>query len=104
MDLLFKRYTSPFPFMGGMIATGHFSDFIDGLYKAERDEIEEKALWEFYLHKVTSETSFNDFKENLKVERDHKEMSERAIETTLNESINILNNFNPERGEDLSNE
>ena len=100
MDLLFKRYASPFPFMGGMIATGRFCDFVDGIFKAEREERDDKALWEFYLHKVSSDISFNDFREKLKIEAEHKEMTEQAMEATINESINILKNFNPERGEE----
>ena len=99
MDWLFKRYANPFPFINGMISIGRFTDFIDEFMQTLNDEKEEQTSWEFYLHKVM-EGSFIDFKEGLKNEREHKEMSERAIETAISDSVNILNNFNPERGEE----
>ena len=97
MDWLFKRYANPFPFMDGMISTGRFADFVDDFVATVVEEREEKTSWEFYLHKVF-EGSFADFRDNMKNEKMHKEMSEQAIETAINHSMNILNNFNPERG------
>ena len=99
MDWLFKRYANPFPFMDGMISTGRFEAFVDDFVGTVREEREEQASWEFYLHKVM-EGSFVEFRENMKNEQEHKAMSERAIETAINHSMNILNNFNPERGEE----
>ncbi len=99
MDWLFKRYANPFPFMDGMILTGRFADFVDEFVAMVREEREEQTSWEFYLHKVV-EGSFQDFRENMRNEKLHKEMSGKAIETALNHSMDILNNFNPERGED----
>lgn len=98
MDWLFKRYANPFPFMDGMILTGRFTSFVEDLVQTEREEKEEKTLWEFYLHKVP-EGSFDDFCDNLKNEQAHKEMSQAAIGTAINHSNHILNNFNPEREE-----
>ncbi len=99
MDWLFKRYANPFPFINGMILTGRFADFVDEFVQIVRDEREEQTSWEFYLHKVM-EGSFVEFREGMKNEKSHKEMSEKAIETAINDSMNILNNFNPERGEE----
>ena len=99
MDWLFKRYANPFPFINGMISTGRFADFVDDFISTVQEEREEQVSWEFYLHKVM-EGSFQDFRENMKNEKSHKEMSEKAIETAINDSVNILNNFNPERGEE----
>ena len=97
MDWLFKRYANPFPFLNGMILTGRFADFVDEFVQVLKDEREEQTSWEFYLHKVM-EGSFQDFKEGMKNEKSHKEMSSKAIETAINDSVNILNNFNPEKG------
>lgn len=99
MDWLFKRYANPFPFINGMIFTGRFADFVDEFVQIVRDEKEEQTSWDFYLHKVM-EGSFIEFRESMKNEKTHKEMSEKAIETAINDSMNILNNFNPERGEE----
>lgn len=99
MDWLFARYANPFPFINGMILTGRFEAFVDNFIATIKEEKEEQTSWEFYLHKVM-EGSFKDFQEGMKIERAHKEMSERAIEAAINDSVNILNNFNPERGEE----
>ncbi len=95
MDLLFKRYASPFSFMDGMIQTNRFDDFVYNFINTTNKEKEDKINWEFYLHKVW-EGSFSDFKTELDVSRENQEMSERAIETTVQHSQNILNMFNPD--------
>ena len=96
MDLLFKRYASPFSFIDGMIQTGRFSEFVDSFMTAVQKDREEETRWQFFLHKVF-EGSYSDFKEELKNNSENANMSARTIETTLNHSMNILNNFNPEK-------
>lgn len=98
MDLLFKRYASPFLFINGMIQTGQFCDFVIDFIDTLNDEKNEKAEWEFFLHKVW-EKSFAEFKEDIKIEQDNQKMSESDIETTLKQTQNILANFNPETTE-----
>lgn len=97
MDLLFQRYASPFSFMDGMIQSGRFYEFVCEFLKTVNSEKEEQAEWEFYLHRVW-EGSFAEFRESVKMNRDHQNMSQQTIETTVNESMNILKNFNPEKG------
>lgn len=94
MDLLFTRYASPFLFMDGMIQTGQFCDFIDGVIKAKKEANE----WEIYLHKVWDK-SFTDFKNEIRVNQDNRSMSKSSFEATIKGSMNILNNFNPEQQE-----
>lgn len=97
MDLLFKRYSaSPFPFLNGMIQTGRFAEFVDEIIKITNAETEEETMWEFYLHRVFSQ-SFAQFMEAVKVDRENRNMSEFEIETTIQNSLNILGNFNPEK-------
>ena len=97
MDLLFKRYASPFSFVDGMIQTGRFHEFVIDFIKTTNQEMEEKYDWEFFLHKVFDK-SYQEFKEEIKINKENQEMSEQDIETTVQYSINILNNFNPEEG------
>lgn len=97
MDLLFKRYASPFLFMDGMIQTGRFDEFVFDFVNAENKEKEEKTEWEFYLHKVF-EGSFSEFKEEIETNKKNRTMSTRTIETTVQHSMNILGSFNPETG------
>lgn len=87
MDLLFRRYASPYLLIDEMILAGMFSDFITQLaeYDAEQD------LWEFFLHKVDGQ-SFNDWKVSLGTEQSNH-MSDDQIETIINDSYFILNNF-----------
>lgn len=95
MDLLFKRYASPFLFIDGMLQAGRFSAFVDDFIKTTNKEKEDQVNWEYYLHRVM-EGSFNDFVQSLKNTEDDKNLSEATIETTVQYSLNLLNNFIPE--------
>ena len=95
MDLLYQRYASPFSFLDGIIQSGRFYDFVVYFDRTIAKEKEEKTLWEYYLHRVYDK-SFEAWKEEMRNDLKNKNMSERTIETTVQDSVNILNNFNPE--------
>ena len=97
MDQLFKRYADPFPFMDGMIQTGRFSEFVRQFLERINSEREEQTAWEFWLHKVW-EGSFTDFKTEMENDKKNRQMSEKTMETTIKDSMNILKNFNPAKG------
>ena len=59
--------------------------------------MEEKYDWEFFLHKIFDK-SYQEFKEEIKINKQNQEMSEQFIETTVKHSMDILNTFNPEEG------
>ena len=86
MDLLFKRYASPFSLLDEVIRNRQFCEFI----KMLGIEVENDQLWEFFLHKVNGQT-FADFKASLKVET----VSTADLETTVNTSYDIIQNFKP---------
>ena len=90
MDLLFKRYASPYLLVDEMIMAGQFSDFVTQLTEFDADQ----NLWEFFLHKVDGQ-SFNDWKASLETEKSIQ-VSNDQIETTINDSYFILNNFEPD--------
>ena len=94
MDLLHKRYASPFSFVDGMIRTGQFSAFVDDFAAALAKDKEEQTTWEYYLHRVYDK-SFADFREAIENDERNKKMSERTIETTIQKSMDILKNFKP---------
>lgn len=101
MDLLFKRYASPFSFIDGMIQTCSFSKFVDDFIETvikEREEEEERLSWEYFLHRVYDK-SYKAFKESMENDEKNKKMSEGAIETTIQSSMDILKNFKPAGGE-----
>jgi hypothetical protein len=94
MDQLFKRYADPFLFLNGYIRTNRFDEFVESFVERIGKERDEKAQWEFYLHKV-EKGSFAEFVKSLKKDKENQKMSEQTIETTLKDSINILKNFKP---------
>lgn len=97
MDLLFKRYASPFLFVDGMIQTGRFYEFVVEFMKVTNEDLEEKYDWEFFVHKVYDK-SYQEFKEEIRINKENQELSDHDIETTIQNSVNILNRFNPEEG------
>ena len=99
MDLLFQRYASPFLFLDGMIQTGRFSEFVVEFISALNTDKENSTRWEFYLHKVHSDCSFGDFVEEIENNQQNRNLSAETIESTVQNSIDMLNSFNPERGE-----
>lgn len=99
MDLLSKRYASPCFFLDGVIQTCRLVEFVDELIRLDGEEKDEQAMWEYYLHRAPFyEGSFQDFKKDIKINEEHKNMSESVLETTIQHSVDILKGFNPEKG------
>ena len=88
MDLLFKRYASPFVLLDGLIITNSLNSFVDDLF----DFVKEDNEWEFFLHKVYDK-SWSEFRSSIK-QSDNQEPID--LGATLIKSKNILNNFTPE--------
>lgn len=95
MDLLFKRYASPFSLLDGYIQTCRFSEFIDELISIVNKETEEKELWDFYLHRWYIEKSFPEFVEDIKNKQKHMNMTTSDKEEILNLSMDILRQADP---------
>lgn len=87
MDLVFARYSSPFLLLDGYIGSGRFQEFIDEFVELEND----RSTWEFYLHKIENKT-FAEFKAEIEPA---PYVRPEDIETTVTESMNILNGFIP---------
>ena len=88
MDLLFKRYASPFLLLDGFIVTNSLNNFIDDFL----DFVKEDDEWEFFLHKVYDK-NWNEFNDIIK-QSNNKEPID--LGATLMKSKNILNSFTPE--------
>lgn len=88
MDLLFKRYASPFSLLDSMMLTGRFLEFVLEVLKINNEE----QLYELWLHKVFDK-SFLDFKEAYSP---RKITTKQEIETTIKENYEIMHNFIPE--------
>ena len=86
--------------MDGYIETGRFCEFVDSLVDIHNEEKREQYNWEFFLHKVFDMT-YTDFEENIRnneAAQKSQNMSVETIETTIQDSMNILNNFKPKEG------
>lgn len=97
MDQLSKRYADPCFLLNGMIQTGRLDEFVDEFVLTVQQEKEDQFSWEFYLHKVF-EGTFKDFVDEIETNKKNQNMSDRTIETTIQHSMDILNNFNPNKG------
>ena len=92
MDLLFKRYASPFVLLDNFIAMGSLSDFIDDFFKFINEEQQEDTKWQFFLHKVFDK-SWKEFCEEI----DSANKAEKIdLGATIKKSYDMLNNFAPE--------
>ena len=92
MDLLFKRYASPFILLDNLLLTNSTSEFIDDFFKFVNEEKEEQVRWEFFLHKIYDKT-WKEFINEVNISNDEKEIE---LGATIKKSKNILNNFTPE--------
>lgn len=91
MDLLFKRYANPFLLLDNLIATGRFLEFILEFIDIRNEE----KIYDYWLHKVFDK-GFEKFKKQVMGNNEIADVDNQNVETTINESMNILNNFNPQ--------
>ena len=91
-------------FLDGMIQSGRFAEFVDNFIlsinkdiESENKEKEMQVHWDFWLHRVFSKT-FKDYMTEIENNEKHTNISEGTLETTVQHSMDILNNFNPEKG------
>lgn len=100
MDLLFKKYASPFLFLDFLVETGDLEDGIDVIINQNQDEKD----WELYLSlNPWNDKSYFDWKKekyknnsiNTTTTNLSKEDAKTHFDTEYNKSQQILNNFNP---------
>ena len=91
MDLLFKRYANPFLLFDNLIATGRFLEFILEFIDIRNEE----KIYDYWLRKVFNK-GFEEFKKQVMENNEIADVDNQNVETTINESMNILNNFNPQ--------
>lgn len=95
MDLLHKRYASPFPFLDSLIDTGQFACFVVFLLNKVEEEKSDSMMWSFFLHKVYDK-SFAEFKEELSAGTEKAGvMDEAKKEEIIARSEDILKGFCP---------
>ena len=87
MDLLFKRYASPFVLLDNLIITNSLNSFVNDFFDFVREDNE----WEFFLHKIYGK-SWSEFSDSIK-QSDNQEPID--LGATLTKSKNMLENFTP---------
>ena len=93
MDLLFKRYASPFCYLDVLLEYGEFGRGVINIWETAQDD----KSWDYYLsNNPMNNKSFEDWKkENITQARNQKPMSKTQVDATVEKSQNILKNFNP---------
>lgn len=93
MDLLFKRYASPYFLLDEYINLGRLHDFVYSFAEI----VNESKMWDIYLALVANPyaevSSFEEFKEKHKPQK--KVVDKSKVEATINDSFAMLNSFNP---------
>ncbi len=89
MDLLFKRYASPFLLLEQMIDNKRFAEFVDDFIETKRED----DLIEIWLHKVFDKT-FSDFKDECN-KSTPQQNNMVNLEATIKHSNKMLNMIIP---------
>ena len=79
-----------------MIRTRRLEEFVMQLVEMHNDEMEDKSLWEIWLHKIFDK-SFADFRSEVTGEKKAAPTPEE-IKSTVQDSMNILAGFVPDEG------
>lgn len=97
MDLVYKRYSNPMELIDNMLSFSNFSEFILEL----ADNVSDEKLYDIWKSKVYDK-SFADFKNEMMAKwkkntgiETSETMTDEEMETTINDSYEILNSFNP---------
>lgn len=83
--------------LDNMLMTGQLYRFVSEIIKTVNEELEEKALWEFWLHKDW-ERSWPEFRKSLNGKQHHAAPTRQETLDILNESMNIMASFRPGGG------
>lgn len=90
--MLFQRYANPMILLDGMIKGRRFSAFVNEFVTITNEELENKTLWEYWLHKNFDQT-YGEFLESAKRTKTEKVPSRHELEITVKESAEMLNGF-----------
>ena len=94
--MLYQRYSNPMELLNGMLMTGQLYRFVSEIIKSVNEELEEKTLWEFWLHKDW-ERSWADFRKSLN-DKPHAAPTQRETLDIVKESMGIMASFRPVGG------
>lgn len=96
---MFQRYSNPLELMDMMIQSGRLCEFMTEMLHIRNEEMEEKTLWEVWLHKVY-DMNWNEFRESLndKSSTTDAAPTHEKLTETVRASAQMLMNFCPDGG------
>lgn len=97
MDLLSRRYASPFFVVDEMLSQGRFFEFVCEINKIADEEETKKKLWDIWIHRVFDK-SFDEWKQQIESRMTAEQETTQNIEATVKNSKDILCGFNPQTG------
>ena len=96
MDLLAKRYASPFLVLDEFIRLHQLHDFVVETLKTIAEERIHEKRWEFYLHRVY-DMSFEEYvRECEKPQTQNQKMTDEQISSVVDDSRKMIEGFLPE--------
>ena len=97
MDLLAQRYASPFLMLDEFIRLRQLHNFANEILKTIAEEKIHNARWDYWLHKVFTDVSFEDYVRLCEQSNESDQgMTHEEIGNVINDSKLILEGFVPE--------
>lgn len=96
MDLLAQRYASPFLMLDEFIRLQQLHNFVIEILKTIAEEKVHDARWDFWLHKVFSDMTFEEYVRLCEPQQKEQSMTHEEIGKVINDSKQILEGFMPE--------
>lgn len=78
--------------LDAMVSSGRLEEFVNELIKTHNEELEDKSLWELWLHKVFDK-GFDEFKNSLGGKHEKAAPTQEEIKSIAMDSMNILAGF-----------
>lgn len=75
-----------------MITAERFAEYVRELLQIYNDELEDKTLWELWLHKI-HDKSYNDFKASVGMITKNAAPTQQETAETVQQSKQLLNGF-----------
>ena len=98
-DLLYQRYSNPLELLDLMIQSGRLEEFLHEMLHIRKEEMEDKSLWEAWLHKIW-DMEWSDYyaSRNKKSSTTNAAPPKEKLTETVRTSEQILMNFCPYGG------
>jgi hypothetical protein len=90
MDLIFKRYSSPFLLLDTLIVNNQFNGFINDFI----DMYNEDKIYELWLHRGYGK-SYKDFRSKINLEPKEVNTTPVDVDKILKDSMSVLEDIQP---------